>query len=180
MRSEPASEVPARPGTSGVAPFADYVRERSDGLVRMACLVTRDWEEARDAVQDALANLYPRWDQITPEHRDAYVHRSVTNACLIRLRRLRRVKPVAEPYALPGVRAASDQTEALALADEAWRLCGDLPPIQRAAVVLRFYRDLSFAEVGAALGCPESTARSHVHRALVALRTRHLEGDHHG
>jgi DNA-directed RNA polymerase specialized sigma24 family protein len=47
-------------------------------------------------------------------------------------------------------------------------------------VVLRFYQDLSFAEVGAALGCPEATARSHVHRALATLRVRLEEGQSDG
>ena len=60
----------------------------------------------------------------------------------------------------------------MAAADEALRLCGELPPLQRAAVVLRFYEDRSFAEIGDILGCPEATARSHVHRALATLRTR--------
>ena len=59
--------------------------------------------------------------------------------------------------------------------DEALRLCGTLPPVQRAAVVLRFYEDRSFAEIGQILGCAEATARSHVHRALVSLRAQ-LEG----
>jgi RNA polymerase sigma-70 factor (sigma-E family) len=160
--------------------FEEYVGARSGALVRMACLVTRDWDEARDAVQDALVSLYPRWSALPAARLDAYVYRSVTNACLIRLRRRRRVWPVAEPQLLPGALAAADPAVGVALADEAWKLCAELPPVQRAAVVLRFYRDLSFAEVADALGCPEATARSHVHRALAALRARHQGGEGHG
>ncbi len=66
----------------------------------------------------------------------------------------------------------ADPSQSLADADHAWALCAELPPPQRAAVVLRFYEDLPFAEIGRILGCPESTARSHVHRALAALRQR--------
>lgn len=58
--------------------------------------------------------------------------------------------------------------------------CAELPATQRAAVVLRFYGDLSFAEIGAALGCPEATARSHVHRAMASLRSRLKEGHSNG
>ncbi|MFT4294610.1 MAG: sigma-70 family RNA polymerase sigma factor [Micropruina sp.] len=163
-----------------VRSFEDYVRARSDGLTRMACLVTRDWDEARDAVQDALVGLYPRWATLPEQRLDAYVHRSVINACLIRLRRRRRVLPVAEPHRLPDELAFGDPAAGVALADLAWRLCSELPPLQRAAVVLRFYRDLSYADVAEALGCSESTARSHVHRALAALRTRYQEGENHG
>ena len=74
----------------------------------------------------------------------------------------------------------ADPASAIVNADEAWRLFTSLPAQQRAAVVLRFYQDLSFAEIGAALGCPEATARSHVHRALAVLRVRLEEGQNDG
>ena len=48
-------------------------------------------------------------------------------------------------------------------------------PDQRAAVVLRFWSGLAFAEIAEVLGCAEATARSHVHRALTRLRTNLLE-----
>jgi len=58
-----------------------------------------------------------------------------------------------------------------------WRLCGTLAPRQRAAVVLRFYEGLTYAEVAAVLGIAEVTARTQTQRALATLRTRFLEGD---
>ena len=51
-----------------------------------------------------------------------------------------------------------------------WRVCQALPRQQRAAVVLRFYEDLEYAEIAAVLDLAEPTVRSHVHRALAALR----------
>jgi RNA polymerase sigma factor (sigma-70 family) len=45
-----------------------------------------------------------------------------------------------------------------------------LPDRQRAAVVLRFYEDLSYAEIADLLHCAEATARSSVHRALATLK----------
>lgn len=163
--------------TASPGEFEDYVTARQDVLVRTACLVVRDWAEAQDAVQDALLNLWPRWDALPPDRLDAYVHRSVVNACLVRLRRRRRVSPVAEPTRLPQAMATTDPAEEWVLAAEAWRLCAELPPVQRAAVVLRFYSDLSYGEIAAALGCAEATARSHVHRAVASLRKRYEE-DH--
>lgn len=62
-------------------------------------------------------------------------------------------------------------------AEVAWQLCESLPPLQRAAVALRFYDDLDYAEIAGILGCAEATARSHVHRALTRLRTRLIEDD---
>ena len=51
-----------------------------------------------------------------------------------------------------------------------WRVCEGLPRQQRAAVVLRFYEDLEYAEIAALLEVTEATVRSHVHRALAAMR----------
>ncbi|MDQ4051428.1 MAG: hypothetical protein M3237_01855 [Actinomycetota bacterium] len=73
---------------------------------------------------------------------------------------------------LPTTSRGPDPAIAVSDADEAWRLCAELPVRQRAAVVLRFYDDLSFAQIALVLDCTEPTARSHVHRALVALRGR--------
>lgn len=152
--------------------FDDYVRARSEGLLRLAWLITRNWEDARDAVQDALSSLYPRWSRL-PEgsRRDSYVSRTVVNACLGVVRR-RRSQPVPDPTVLVPAPVVADPSAAVAEADAAWRLCAELPPVQRAAVVLRFYSDYSFGQIAEALGCPESTARSHVHRALATLRDR--------
>lgn len=174
MRSNAASDVANGHGAPPID-FEGYVTARQAILIRTACLVVRDWEEAQDAVQDALVSLWPRWATLPADRLDAYVHRSVVNACLIRLRRLRRVRPTAEVVRLPQSPPRDDPTDSWLLADQAWRLCDELPPVQRAAVVLRFYRDLSYAEIADALDCPQATARSHVHRATAALRKRYEE-----
>ena len=141
--------------------FEAFVRVRSDRLLRLAWLVTGNWDDARDAVQDALEGVMARWGRLAASEKlDAYVHRCVVNACLATIRRRGRSRPVAEPQLLPQAKVVADPASAIANADEAWRLCTGLPPVQRAAVVLRFYQDLSFAEIGATLGCPEATARS--------------------
>ena len=70
-----------------VVSFDSYVQARSGGLLRLAWLITRDWEDARDAVQDALASVYPRWSRLpSGSGLDAYVSRCVVNACLAVLR----------------------------------------------------------------------------------------------
>lgn len=158
--------------------FTDFVRDRGDGLLRLAWLVTRQAEDAQDAVQDALAGLYRRWERLPAgDEFEAYVHRTVVNACLAVMRRRPRSLPVADPAGLRQAPASTDAAAALVESDALWRLCGELGPAQRAAVVLRYYRELSFAEIGQALGCPEATARSHVHRALARLRAGLKEGE---
>lgn len=161
----------------GIVPFDAYVRERSERLQRTAWLVVRDWHDARDAVQDALVALYPRWDQLPAGDRQhAYVHRSVVNACLTLLRH-RRTRPVADPDALPEPTSTPDHADAVTDAHTIWRWCADLPPVQRAVIALRYHADLSYTDIAAALDCREATARSHVHRALAALRANLTEED---
>jgi RNA polymerase sigma factor (sigma-70 family) len=51
-----------------------------------------------------------------------------------------------------------------------WALVRDLPPKQRAAIAHRYVADLSYAEIGAAMGCSEEAARRSVHEGLTKLR----------
>ena len=158
---------------AGHASFTEFVRTRSDRFGDLAWLITRNAEDARDAVQDAFVGLYRRWDDLpTGNEFEAYVHRTVVNACLGVIRRRPRSLPVAEPERLRSAPVSPDAADALAASDEVWRLCGELKPVQRTAVVLRFYADLDYADIADALGCAEATARSHVHRATRQLRSR--------
>jgi RNA polymerase sigma-70 factor (sigma-E family) len=151
------------------ADVAQWVAARGPALQRFAYLVTGSPEDAADVVQEAISRALPRWSKLAARGTaEAYVRRSIVNAAISAWRKQRRLVPVAEP-ASPGL---DDSSQGLADADHAWALCAELPPQQRAAVVLRFYEDLSFPEIARILDCPESTARSHVHRALGTLRRR--------
>ncbi|MFV0451816.1 MAG: RNA polymerase sigma factor [Propioniciclava sp.] len=155
------------------------MREASPALQRFAYLVTRDREDARDAVQDALIGLYPRWGKVSSRGGvDAYVRRSIVNAAISSWRRNRRSVPVEDPAAVAGSAEGRSLENDFVDAEVAWQICRDLPPDQRAAVVLRFYNDYTYADIAAVLDCREGTARSYVHRALTRLRTR-LVGDDH-
>lgn len=146
----------------------EWVAQEAPALLRFAHLVTGDADAAQDAVQDALANAFARWDRIAAaDDPGAYVRRMIVNAHVSGWRRFgRRVTPVAE------VRggSAADLSEAVVRDDAVWRVCRALPPKQRAAVVLRYYEDLEFAEIARILECTEVTVRSQLHRALAALR----------
>ena len=157
-----------------VSRFEDYVATRSVALQRFAYLIARNAEDARDLVQDALLGLYPRWTRVSGAGDvDAYVKRSIVNASISRWRRTGREQATDEPDLGASV---PDHAVGVTDAQAAWRLCATLPPLQRAAVVLRFYDDLDFSAIAGILGCPEATARSHVHRALTRLRSTLIEG----
>jgi len=163
---------------SGELSFAEFVHARNQRLLDLAWLVTRSTEDARDAVQEALTGLYRNWERLPAgDEFEAYVHRTVVNACLRVIRRRPRWLPVPAPGELRSAPSTTDAAEAVATSDELWRLCGELTAVQRAAVVLRFWSDCTYAEIGSALGCTEATARSHVHRATARLRTRMAAGE---
>lgn len=158
-------EVPVA-GTD--ADFERFVAENAVALHRFAYLIAGDREDARDAVQDALAGAYPRWSRMVGDP-GAYLRRSIVNAHVSRWRRHRRETPVAQVSETAEPGAPADRVlDAMVVGD----LARDLPYRQRVALVLRYYEDRSFAEIGAVLGCSEGSARSIVHRALLDLRGR--------
>jgi len=165
------ARVPEDAAVDGPADFGEWVASRSASLQRFAYLVTGSATDAPDLVQEALLGALPRWESLARRGTaEAYVRRSIVNASVSRWRSNRRTVSVADPGGLEPT--VGDHAEATTDADEAWRLCLELPPNQRAAVVLRFYEDLSFAQIALILDCTESTARSHVHRAVATLRER--------
>lgn len=145
--------------------FVQWVTTSQRALLSFAYLLCGDREEARDVVQDVYSRLAVKYDGI--DDMDGYARRSVTNEVASRRRR-----PRLGTVPLDRDHPAHDSTSKVADKVLAWRLCVELPPMQRAAVVLRFFEDHSFAEIGDILGVPEPTARSHVHRALASLRER--------
>jgi RNA polymerase sigma-70 factor (sigma-E family) len=158
----------ARPDTDELS-FDAWVEARVAALLRFAYLVTGSQHAAEDAVQTALTKACEKWSRVRrTTDPDAYVRRMVVNAHVSSWRRTgKRELSVAE---VRPARAGADLADAVARGDAVWRVCTGLPRQQRAAVVLRFYEDLEYAEIAAVLGCTEATARSHVHRALTSLR----------
>jgi RNA polymerase sigma-70 factor (sigma-E family) len=147
--------------------FQDFVLARRRALLRTAWLLTGDWHAAEDLVQTALMRCYPHWGRIAQDNPDAYVRRTITNAHLsLRRRRWHGERPTAD---LPD-RAGSDEYDVANSRRAIVAALGQLPARQRAAVVLRFYEDLSEAETAAALGCSIGTVKSQTSRALAALR----------
>lgn len=151
--------------------FDQWLSLRGQSLLSFAWMVTRNREDAQDALQDALMGLYPRWQGFDDaDAAEAYLKRSIVNASVSNWRKSgKRLVPVADPGLLQP--AMPDFSDAQDEADMAWRLCEQLSVQQRAAVVLRFREDCSFADIARILEIPEATARSHVHRALARLRS---------
>jgi RNA polymerase sigma-70 factor (sigma-E family) len=157
--------------------FDHWAAERGRSLLVFATAVTGNREAARDAVQDALVAVYVRWRRlIAAGDPEAYARRIIVNRHISWWRRLGRRERLTAFDDHHGA-AAEPAQDRWADAEVARRMLAGLPAQQRAAVALRFYDDLAFAEIATILDCTESTARSHVHRALDKLRSQLTESE---
>ncbi len=159
---------PSPPLTSGrwdaPAAFDDFVRARHGALLRFAHLLTGDPHPAADLVQESLERTGLRWRRIRrQDDPEGYVRRSIVNAHVSHGRRRRYEHLVADAPEV-AQRAGEPRDEAL------WRLLATLPRQQRAVLVLRFYEDLTEAEIARVLGCSVGTVKSTSSRALTKLR----------
>ncbi len=159
------------------ADFTAYVRAREQALARLAYLLTGDRDAAEDLLQNALAKCYRHWERIrSVEQPDAYVRRVMVNERNSRWRSLVRRRDSAGSHVLevldpPAPPRGLDRAESLDL----WRTVQTLPTQQRAVLVLRFYEDLTEAQTADVLGCSVGTVKSHLSRALAAMRLKMSE-----
>jgi RNA polymerase sigma-70 factor (sigma-E family) len=145
-----------------------YVRNAPSAL-RLAYFLCGDRDAAQDLVQDAFVRVAGRFAHLrTPDAFDAYLRRTIVNlfTSQLRRRRLERAHLVRERAAAASPHVDDDP----ALRDELWRALGHLPSRQRAAIVLRFYEDLSEKETAEILRCSAGAANQLVTRGMAALR----------
>jgi RNA polymerase sigma-70 factor (sigma-E family) len=159
------------------AEFSDFMHGRWSGLVRLGFGLTGDLQLAEDLAQTAFARAYASWSRVRKaDNPDAYLRRIVVNANRSRFRRLR----VGEVLTgtLPEVLSAGDVADQRGDRADLVAALMQLPYGQRAAVVLRYWLDLSETEAAAVLGCSVGNVKSQASRALAKLRTNSalLEG----
>lgn len=152
------------------AEFSEYVAAHRARLVRTARLLTAgDQAQAEDVVQTALTRLYVHWSRVRrADDPVAYGFRALTNTFLDERRRAHRRREVLTDDRPDTVEPAVDhETRSMVLA-----ALHDLPPRQRAVVVLRHYLQYDVAATAHALGCAEGTVKSQNAKALSTLRKR--------
>jgi RNA polymerase sigma-70 factor (sigma-E family) len=152
------------------AEFTEYVAAHRVRLVRTARLLTAgDHAAAEDVVQSALTRLYVHWPRVRrADDPVAYGFRALTNAFLDEQRRAHRRREVVTGETLDRPEPVADhETRSTVLA-----ALGDLPPRQRAAVVLRHFLEYDVAATAESLRCTEGTVKSQNAKALSTLRQR--------
>jgi len=145
---------------------SELYRAHLPGATRLAYLLTGDRAAAEDVAQEAFLRAASRIGGLRDENAfGAYLHRAVVNRVRNRARRLTLERSHAAaatpvPYDLPDVAGR----------ERLWAALLRLPYRQRAALVLRYYLDLSEADVAERLGCRPGTVKSATARGLAALR----------
>ena len=163
---EPALPEPAVSRWAASDDFDAFIRARHAALLRFAHALTGDHELAADLVQDALERTGLAWSRVQrKDDPEGYVLRIIVTGYVNWWRRLRRERLVA---AVP--ETAYEDPSAGRPDETMWRLLATLPPKQRAVIVLRFYEDLTEAEVARVLDCSIGTVKSNGSRGLARLR----------
>ncbi|ONH29219.1 RNA polymerase subunit sigma-24 [Pseudofrankia asymbiotica] len=167
--------------------FAEFVRRCGTRLTRFAYLLVGDAGQAEDLVQTALVKTWLRGAHVTADGREAYVRRVMVTTSVSwwrgpRWRRERLPGPdpdlgtdpaAARARDRPDLTERADPVDETSLVDERDVLVAalrQLPPRQRAAVLLRHYLALTEAETAAELRCSVGTVKSQTSRGLATLR----------
>ena len=154
------------------ADFDTFVAARSTALLRLAYLLTRDHALAEDLLQTTYAKAFTAWRRLrASDDPVAYVHRILINTFLSE-RRLRRSGEIS----LAEMPEPDRRSESMSSSDDvAERLVltaalAELPPLDRAVVVQRYWLDRSLATTAADLGLSEAAVKNRSSRALRRLR----------
>jgi RNA polymerase sigma-70 factor (sigma-E family) len=149
-----------------------YVAYAPDGI-RLAFLLTGDRALAEDLVQDAFVRLVGRLRHLRePAAFWTYLRRTIVNLATSHFRHRRVERAYLERVAAAPTTVANVNDE---LDETMHRILLELPQRQRAAIVLRFYEDLTDVQTAAVLGCSPGTVRSLVSRGMQTLREE-MEG----
>ena len=147
--------------------FLAFASARTTHLFRTAYLMSGNWHQAEDLVQETLGKVYAAWSGRRPiENPDAYAQTVLTRT-FISSRRKRSSKelPIGE---LPeGAFHDSDPALRLTLL----KALAEIPAKDRAVLVLRFWEDRSVEEVATILGASSGAVRTRTNRALAKLRS---------
>ena len=152
------------------ADFSAYMAARQPALYRTAYLLAGDHASAEDLLQNAFAKLYLSWDKIRDHGAlDGYVRRVMVNENNSLWRRAwKRREHSTDTMPETGVQDTYDD----GMGGVLWSYVQTLPPKQRAVIVLRYYEQLSEAEIADVLGISVGTVKSQASRALAAMRSR--------
>jgi RNA polymerase sigma-70 factor (sigma-E family) len=139
-------------------------------LVRLAVLLVRDVATAEEVVQDSFIAMHSAWRRLRDSDKAlSYLRQSVVN----RSRSVLRHRVVVDrnaPKAAPDMPSAEQGALSLLERAEVIAALRKLPLRQREALVLKYYADLSEAQIAASMGISRCAVKSHTARGMASLR----------
>jgi RNA polymerase sigma-70 factor (sigma-E family) len=155
--------------------FREFARTQSGPLRRFGYLLCADWHLAEDLVQSTLVKMYRAWPRIQRRETVGQYARQTLLRCWLDekrrpWRRSERRDGAVPDVADPAVDLGSHSDRAVDR-ERVLRAMTEVPPRQRAVLVLRFWEELSLAETAATLRCSEGNVKSQQSRGLAKLRS---------
>ena len=157
--------------------FDAFVRQHAGELLRTAAVITWDDDEAQDLAQECLLRVARHWPRVRRMDSPlAYARRALVNLALDDRRRTARLRAIAPERAVdrkssePVDPAAEAAIDGLGDRAELLEAFSGLSPQQRTVLMLRYFNDLSEAQVAEILGCSTGTVKSSASRGLAKLR----------
>jgi RNA polymerase sigma-70 factor (sigma-E family) len=151
--------------------FVEFATARSGALFRAAYLMVGDHGLAEDLLQEALTKTYIAWPRLRDVNSaEAYTRKVIATTAISWWRR--KSWKLEKPRDDVPDRGVGETSDLLVQRDWVWTELQSLAPRQRAAIVLRFYEDLTEAQTADALGCSIGTVKSQVSDGLKRLRAR--------
>jgi RNA polymerase sigma-70 factor (sigma-E family) len=140
-------------------------------LVRLAVLLVHDVPTAEEVVQDAFEAMHHAWRRLRDSEKAlSYLRQAVVNRSRSVLRH-RTVVDKNAPKPAPDEPSAEHAAMALIERSAVIDALRTLPDRQREAIVLRYYADLSEADIAATMGISKGAVKSHTARAMAALKS---------
>ncbi|MFU8855094.1 SigE family RNA polymerase sigma factor, partial [Micromonospora sp. SL1-18] len=161
--SDPQKGEPVAPSET----FGEFVTARSARLLRTAYLLTHDWALAEDLLQTALVRAWSVWGRIDAEP-EPYVRKILVNAYASWWRR--KWHQVEQPTSQLPERPTADELSRVDQRDQVWQAIGKLPRRQRTVLVLRYFEDMTEAQIADVMGTSVGTVKSQATKALAKLR----------
>ncbi len=162
--------------TGDMAAFETFFRDNERAVFRNAYLITGSREDAEDVLQDVFTSVWKSRHTFDPSKGkvSTWLHRITVNECM-RTRRKERLSMLKlDPEVLDRTRETSERAENGDL-ESLTQAMNALEPGQRAALVLRYFNDLSYDEIARALSVPLGTVKSRINHALKRLRAQMQE-----
>lgn len=150
--------------------LADLYARHIGAGVRLAFLLTQERASAEDLAQEAFVRCVGRFRHLRrPEAFEAYFRRAIVNLHTSGLRRRRLEREYAAREGGAATSRAALQPD-VGVREDLWKSLASLPARQRAALVLRYYEDLSERETADVMGCSVAAVKSLVARGSETLR----------